>query len=207
MSNNITSIEASHSLNLGGDKLKIRHENRRLYKFLDWRSSENIIRRFLKSKLVESTKNSLPSVDDFKITMDSVNPMRRSVFGNFYLDVKGKVLTKTGDKELGEISEFMDPHVNISSYDTYDVEEKTKRGEIERKFGSDQYNKELGIRTQALEEYINTIGGKLELNLEDKSGIDLFIKNIFILTGWEPGRDNRIHSRIKRLPLWMEVPE
>lgn len=206
--------EASHTLKLSTsgakeDRLGIRHEHRRLYKFLDWREAEPVLRRFLKSKVLEFS-DSFNKPSDFSIQMDSVNPMRKSMFGPFYLEVKGKVLTPDGEIELGTLEEFLKDKSNVpipGGYDTHDVEESTKRADIEAKFGRDQFNKEVSIRQQAVTNFLSTVGGTYSLDISNEESVNLFINSIMNLTGWEDGKDNRIHTRIKRLPPWVIVPE
>jgi hypothetical protein len=197
--------EASHSLRVGRNRIKIYHEHKRLYKFCNFREIAPTVKDFLLDKLKE-TNISLKEISNLDLNMISVNPMRRSMFGNFYLDVDGEILDKNGEI-IAKFSDFNMKHVPLSGYDSHDKEEDKKRAEIQGKFGKDQYSKEHCIRTQAIDDILEEVGGTLTLTHDNKENIDKFIVRCLELTGWTSLEDNRIHSRILRLPPHFEVPE
>lgn len=197
--------EASHSLRLGRNKVKIHHENKRLYKFCSWRDSKTVIKDFLLGKLKESNV-SLKEISGLDLNMKAVNPMRRSMYGGFYLEVQGEILD-SGGEVIAKFSDFDFKHVALPPYITHDKDEILRKKEIEEKFGKDQYSKQHCILTQAVDDIVEEQGGKVTLNLDDKKGIDDFIVRCLELTGWSDVEDNRIHSRILRLPPHFEVPE
>jgi hypothetical protein len=194
----------THTLKIGKSRIDIYHENRRLYKFVDWKKSKPVLREFLIKKVVEA-RPQLLQVPDLDVNMESVNPMRTSMLGGFYLEVKGEV---TGEGLV--IARFSDLDIkNVKgsgmSYDCHDPEETKKRIQVEKTFGKDQYYKEEAIRMQAIDSLKDTLGGKIVL--ESSADVDKFVTEIMVLTGWSPEEDNRLHSRVKRLPPYMEVPE
>ena len=195
----------SYSLLIGAERVGIRHENRRLYKFCSWLEAKPILENFISDRLVQA-EPALGDRSHFKLIMKSVNPMRRSMFGNFYLDVDGEVQTLDG-VSIGQFSEFGLTHINLKKYDTHDEIEISKRDAIESKFGKDQYSKELSMRTQAVDHVVDLLGGSVTLDVNDPDSIDDFIKECLALTGWSGDEDNRLHSRLKRVPSWMEIPE
>lgn len=195
----------SYSLLLGAERVGIRHENRRLYKFCSWLEAKPVLETFIADKLLQ-VEPALGGRSHFKLVMTSVNPMRRSMFGNFYLDVDGEVQTPEG-VAIGKFSEFGLTHINLKKYETHDKEEISKRDAIESKFGRDQYTKEFSMRTQAVDQVVQLLGGTVTLDIKDPDSIDDFIKECLTLTGWSENEDNRIHSRLKRVPSWMEIPE
>jgi hypothetical protein len=198
--------EKTHSLKLGREKVGIYPEHKRLYKFVSWRDSYNAIEDFLISKLLLQRPD-LEKLGTFKLNMESVNPMRRSRYGNFYLDIKGSVVDTLGNP----IANFLDLNFeNVSidlGYETHDNQEILDRINIEKKFGKDQYTKEFSIRTQVLDDLIAQNGGEIILSSSNLEGLDNFVKRSMDLAGWTPTEDNRIHSRVKRLPPYIVVPE
>lgn len=197
-------IQPSHSLLLGGsESVDIYPEHKRLYKFVSWFDSKPKIKEFLISRL--KLKDSLKGINNFDLDLKSVNPMRRSRFGSFYLDVTADVIGSDG-KVVANMSDFEYTNVPIENYNTLDEKEKGDRECIEKAFGKDQYSKEFAIQTQSLEELLRS-EKEIILKEGDTDSIDNFINKMMRLSGWTDIKDNRLHSRVKRLPPFMEIPE
>jgi hypothetical protein len=174
---------------------------------MNWKAYYEIIESFLITKFILK-RPELKHIGNITLNMEEVNPMRRSRFGAFYLQIKGSIIGPKGNKIANFLDIYKDSNVPVDEgYDTHDVVELKEREEIEKAFGKDQYSKELSIRTQAVDEIVTSSGGKITLDINNLTSIDDFIQKMMELTGWTSKQDNRLHSRIKRLPPHMEVPE
>jgi len=201
---NKKTIQPSHSLLLGGsESLDIYPEYKRLYKFVSWFDAKPKVKEFLISRI--KLKSSLNGIENFDLDLKAVNPMRRSRFGSFYLDVTADIIGLDG-KIIANMSDLEYTNVPIENYKTFDEKEKGDRESIEKAFGKDQYSKEFAIQTQALEELLRK-EREIVLKEGDLDSIDNFVNQMMGISGWTDTKDNRLHSRVKRLPPFMEIPE
>lgn len=195
--------QPSHNLIIGDNKIGIYHENKRLYKICDWKSTKPIIYNFIKSHIIKLE----PELKDIYFTIDlkEANPMRRTRYGNFYFQVAGTIHIKSGEKIfLEEI--IPNSNIPVSRYICLDEEENKKRKDIEKSFGIDQYTKQKEFYTQAIDSIIQESEGK-QVCMKTEEDVDKFIMRFMNITGWDINKDNRLHSRIPRLPNWMVIPE
>lgn len=202
-----TEVIASHVLYLDNESIQVRNENRRLYKILNYHDSKELIKNFIKSRITDTSLGNL----EYDITLISVNPMRRSFYGNFYLDVIGNV---TVDGEfLCSLDSVGISHVSVSGYRSLLEEEIEARKNVEKRFGSDQYNKEFVILRHSLTESLISNRSDFEEllssdSLEDNSDLINELTHVILKnSGWESDMDNRLQVRLKRLPPYLEIPE
>lgn len=181
----------THTLNIGDERFEIEHNDKRLYKFRDWKTARESLIRILLIKLKDSH-----NLDDAYIEFKMANPMRRSRLGNFYISIEAEV--SFGGTKYGTLTELGLDSISVDDYETVDESEIELRENVEFKFSSDQYNKELLLRIKSLEVILKMVGDSLEFKTE-KDLRDLVLKSME-LEGWSMKKDNRIHSRIKRLP-------
>lgn len=181
----------SHTINIGEESFDIENNNRRLYKFLDWKSARESLIRIIKSKLAESH-----NIDDAYIEFKMANPMRRSRLGNFYINIQATVSYE--GKSYGTLEELGLSPILVDDYVTHDEEELTLREDVENRFSSEQYNKEYALRVRSLAEILKKTDNSLEFR--EDSDVKELVFELMSLEGWSTKKDNRIHSRIRRLP-------
>lgn len=196
---------ASHTIYLPNSSVKydVRHEHLRLYKFIDWFKIKGSISQYILDTLLQNQFQDMEQ-EDLTVVLDSVNPMRRSRFGGFYFDIKGRVVDTNGD-DVAFLEEFGIGHEKTHNFTCHDVKENIDREEVERQFGGDQFPKEESIRRQALQKILLERGGKIVLD-SPESVMDL-VAAVMKETGWDIKKDNRLQSRISRLDPTVVVPD
>lgn len=183
MNNEVKSTVASHILLIDGERFPVYHQERRLYKFVDWQDSRNRLIKIMLERIKAETGEPTAFIN-FK----AVNPMRKTRLGNFFIDIDATIMVNGVSlgtpEQLGLSKIFTDAFIPL------DGEEEKFRAETEARHSIMQYNQELATRTRSLaDEHKN-------LNSVE---VEKLAKSLMKKDGWSENTDNRIHSRMKRL--------
>lgn len=179
MNNTNSKENPTHNLIIDGEVFPVFHKERRLYAFVNWNDSRNKLIKVMLKKIKSETGE--PSA---YIKFKSANPMRRTRLGSFYLDIEAEILLN--GKSLGSVEELGMRDLAIDFYETFDIDELSKREIVEKEHAEVDYQAEYSRR---LAEF-------------DKSGLneDLtdLIKKSMENDCWSTISDNRFFARIKR---------
>lgn len=191
--------QMTHTLHIGEEAFDIKHNNKRLYKFINWNEARESLIRIILSKLKESH-----DIDDAYIDFTMANPMRRSRLGNFYIAIDAKVIVR-GQGTLGTLEDLGLANILVEDYITHDEDEISLREDVEVRYSSEQYNKEYLLRKKSLEELMKNEVISIKVSGSESNDLDGMITKLLSLEGWSDKNDNRLPARIKRLPKCMDL--
>lgn len=183
MNNEVKSTVASHILLIDGERFPVFHQERRLYKFVDWQDSRNRLIKIMIERIKAETGENTAFIH-FK----AVNPMRKTRLGNFFIDIKAEIMVN--GVSLGTPEELGLHKIFADNFIPLDEAEIMQRMETEQRHSAVQYEQELETR-------INSLSG-VHPSKTLREVAELAVK-LMAKDGWSKSSDNRIHARMKRL--------